>query len=347
MSKFVLPLAVVILLSACGGAAVVGPADGSGTDGSWNDGGDGSTDSTDGIDSDSSLPPGTASPTPSSRIVRYEPADDNGSGTATGYRYDSANDRFYVNNLAFDGANSAYRRGVKVGSLGRFAVYEGPDSFPDSATGASIPQFLHRAIYGVSDSGQVELAIVRTGSYVGYGFGGFVYQRNGRVTLPTTGQARFQGDYAALRDFEGRGGIEYAQGNMTMYVDFEDFDNGDGVRGYVTDRRVFDQNGNDITDSILQALSTQQGYDVATLPTLVFDVGPGSGTANGEMTGTLQSTLADPSSGAATQFEDGNYYAVLSGDEPDEVVGVIVVESADARGGFTTRETGGFILTRR
>lgn len=314
---------------------MVGPADG-GTDGGTGGGTDG------GIDSDSTLPPGTASPSPRSKIVRYEAKDDNGNGYATGFTYNRADDTFLVDNLAFDGANTPYTRGTAVGSLGRFAVYEGPQLYPDDATGVPIGQFTHRALYGVSDSGQVELAIVRTGSYVNYGFGGFIYQRNGRVTLPATGQAAYRGEYAALRDFEGRAGLEYARGDMTMAIDFEDFNNGNAVRGYVENRRVYDIDGNDITSEILTAM----GSGVTVLPTLTFDVGPGVMTANGEISGQAHS-FTTGAGGAISAFEEGNYYAIISGDNAEEVVGIIVATSDDPRGAFTTRETGGFLLTRR
>ena len=46
-------------------------------------------------------------------------------------------------------------------------------------------------------------------------------------------------------------------------------------------------------------------------------------------------------------FETGNYYAVMSGDQANEVVAVLVVTADDPRySNVTVRETGGFILTR-
>lgn len=303
------------------------------------------TDGTDtgGIDSGGALPPGTTNPSAATGITRYEAKDDSGNGFAKIFTYNSANDTFLVDNLAFDGANTPFTRGTAAGSLGRFAVYEGPTSYPDDVTGAPIGQFTHRAIYGVSDSGKVELAIVRTGAYVDYGFGGFVYQRNGGVALPTTGQALYSGQYAGLRDFQNRAAIEYVQGDMAMAIDFEDFNDGNAVRGSVTNRKVFDVNGNDITADIMSAMGSTE----TVLPTITFDVGPGVMTGNGEMTGDLGSYTTD-SSGAVTTFERGKYYAVVSGDNAEEVVGILVAETQgnDPRGSFTTRETGGFLLTR-
>ncbi len=85
------------------------------------------------------------------------------------------------------------------------------------------------------------------------------------------------------------------------------------------------------------------------LPTLLFNVGPGVMDANGEIRGFLDSSVVDYSGERPTSvvYEDGKYYAIVSGENADEVVGVIVVESEDARvDGVTVRETGGFILYR-
>ena len=338
MRKLVAPLVLMGCLAACSGAAVVKGGAGSGDD----------TDPTTPIDSDGTLPPGTESPTPARGIVRYEPKDDKGNGYATGFKYDRKNDTFSVDNLAFDGADTPYKRGKSVKSLGRFAVYEGPETYPDTVTDVPIRQFQHRALYAVSDSGKVELAIVRTGAYVNYGFGGFIYQRTDAVDLPTTGMATYSGEYAGLRDFQGRGGLEYVRGDMTMDIDFEDFNEGGGVRGFVTNRRVYDIDGKDITSEITKALGT--GTDV--LPTIALHVGPGTMTKNGEMTGQASSYVTDENDAIST-FEKGTYYAVLSGegtektgDGANEVVGIIVVEADDPRGAYKTRETGGFLLTR-
>lgn len=328
------PLLLALSLAACSGSSLNsgGEDGGGGTDG--------------GIDGDRTLPPGTTSPSRNSDIVRFEPVDaDSGSGYVTSVAYNAANDTFEVDNLGFDGDN-AYTRGTAVGSLGPFAVYEGAETYPDDITGTEIGQFLHRAIYGVSTSGKTKFAIVRTGSYVGYGFGGFIYERDGSVTLPTSGQAGYSGDYAALRDFTGKGGIEYSTGTMEVAIDFNDFNGGNAVQGAVFNRAIFDVNGNDITDQVIDALNEDNSSNLSQLPTLVFSVGPNVMDANGEMVGELHSTIINPN-GAAENFETGNYYAVVAGNNAQEIVGVIVVEAEDPRyEGVTVRETGGFLLER-
>lgn len=83
---------------------------------------------------------------------------------------------------------------------------------------------------------------------------------------------------------------------------------------------------------------------VNSLPTLVFSIGPGKLDVNGEAEGNLTSSITN-GQGGSELFEQGKYYAVISGPNADEVGGVIVVTStvADA----TLRETGGFILYRQ
>lgn len=338
MSRYVLPFAALFALAACDGPAVVERS-------LDEDGGDTSPLA-------SELPPGTTNPSANSGITRYEALDRaNGNGFAQSFRYDEANDRFYVDNLAFDGANSPYTRVSALGTFdpGPFRVYEGPATYADNATGAPIQQFLHRAILGTSPSGEVEFAIVRTGSYVNYGFGGFIYSRDGSVTLPlpASGQAHFEGDYRGLRDFQNRGGIEYASGDMYIDIDFEDFNEGDAVKGAVFNRRIYDVNGTDITGAVIAGLRTEYNNPaISAIPNVVFEVGPGHVDRNGEMAGNVISTVVN-GEGAAVPLESGKYYALLSGENVDEIVGVIVTQAEDARSpGVTVRETGGFILTR-
>ncbi len=303
--------------------------------------------------SDRILPPGTENPSRSSPIERREPTEADGGEVGDGYvaavAYDSNTDTFEVDGLAFDGGN-VYSRDNQVSSLGPFAVYEADSLYADDVTGTPIRQFGHRAIRGVSTSGNTEFAVVRTGAYIPYGYGGFVYQRNGSVRLPSSGQASYAGDYAAIRDFNGTGGLEYADGDMVVSIDFNDFNEGAAVAGQVFNRSIYDVNGNDITGSVLAALNADNDASLTALPTMVFSVGPGALDANGEIIGQLSSSFT-ATDGTPVSFESGNYYAVLSGDATsggeDEVVGVIVVEALDPRAeGVTVRETGGFILYR-
>lgn len=301
---------------------------------------------------------GTTGATASSPIKRTEAkvtasGGDYGNGFAEDFKYNAADDTFEVDGLGFDGGN-VYQRGSAVASLGPFKVYEGDSTFTDTQTGTVINQFAHRAIYGVSPNGRTSFAVVRTGAYVPYGFGGFVYQRAGGVTLPATGQAAYQGKYAALRDFDGVGGLEYATGDMQVAIDFNDFNDGAAVQGQVYNRAIYDINGTNITGDVIAALNADLDPEnaVTRLPTLVFAVGPGTLNAGdkaaGEVAGNLNSYIDNGS--ALETFETGKYYAVLTDGaslDAGEMVGIIVVEADDPRrDGVTVRETGGFILYR-
>lgn len=349
MRHVILATGLVALLAACDSSGE-NPFDTVTDDTTAVDPDSGTTDTTsepNGISSDGT-PPGTSSPTPSSAIVRYEPfSDDSGSGYATNFQYDADTDTFQVDNLPFDGdtnGRSDYVRDNQVSSLGGYAVYESTTPAIDAVDDSPIDQFLYKAIYGVSKTRNTEFAIVRTGAYTDYGFGGFVYQRNNGVTIPVTGQADYSGTYAGLRDFQGIGGLEYVQGAAYMAIDFEDFNDGDGVRLEINDRRVFDLAGKDITDDIIEAYNAQQDdtdKHISALPVLSAAIGPDVATVNGELIGTGSSVVN------GEDFETGNFYAIVSGDDASEIVGIVVAESADPRfDDVTVRETGGFVVYR-
>ena len=338
--------------------------------------GEGATDATDPTGGDTGaaiaregLPPGTTSPTASSDIFRSEPTEASGGklgdGFATGIQYiaddpDTAvvgDEVFIVDGLAFDGDNR-YVRGTTVSSLnsGTFNVYEAVQQFPDSLNDQPINQFTHRAIYGVSrnlnaaGNPRTQFAIVRTGAYIPYGFGGFIYQREGGVVLPPSGQAIYNGSSAGVRDFEGNGGLEYSTANVVLAIDFEDFNEatgtrGDGVRGTFRDRKVFDINGNDITSAVVTRINDKNTASLTSIPNARFRVGPGAMDDNGDILGEVFSNYVDDA-GVVQTYEEGKYYAVLSGDDADEVVGVIVLENANETDNVTVRDTSGFIVYR-
>ena len=303
------------------------------------------------ITSNRALPPGTASPQPDTTIFRKEPVSDEGNGFATGIAYNAENDTFSVDNLPFDGGeDTPYIRGQAVSSFGDYAVYEAVNQYPDSLNGSPIGQFRHRAIYGVSRSGNTEFAIVRTGDYVNYGFGGFVYERNGTVTLPTSGQASYRGQGAGLRDYGGRGGLEYTSSDVEIAVDFDDFNADTGryegaVNGILTNRRIYGLNGDEITNDVLARINVSQDASLTAIPTAVFTVSTNALDSNGEITGTLSSRLIN-NSGVFVQFESGTYYGILSGDEAEELVGIIVTETSLDPNATSVRDTTGFTIYR-
>ena len=314
------------------------------------DAADGSGDGT--IDSNRELPPGTASPQSNSSIFRKEARDgESGNGFAEGVRYDASTDTFTVENLPFDGADDApYVRSQPIGNFGTYAVYEAVDQYPDTITGAPINQFTHRAIYGVSNTGDTEFAIVRTGAYAGYGFGGFVYERNGTVTLPSTGQAVYNGEGAGLRDYIGRGGLDYISADVQVAIDFDDFNSDTGVfegavDGFVFNKRVYDIAGNEITNDVIARINENNSSSLTGIPTTVFSIGPNALDSNGEIIGEV-TTPFSTDSGTAVDYAPGQYYGILSGENASELVGIVVTESTVDTNAVTVRDTIGFTIYR-
>ena len=249
------------------------------------------------------------------------------------------------NNLAFDGEGGytpvLTASGARLG-IGPFNVFQNPATAVDGLTTTDIDQLQYRALYGISGDGSTEIAIIRTAAYIDYGFGGYIYQRNGSVVLPESGQALYTGtnNYGGLRDFKAQSGLEYVTGDMEVRIDFDDFNEGAGVIGVVSNRRIFDLDQQDITSDILAGF----GGSVTQLPTLRFLIEPGVVDANGEIAGKIESV--NPVDGE--KFEEGNYYAVLSGPNAQTVTGIIVVTGEDPRNSDVTfRETGGFFATRQ
>ena len=314
------------------------------------------------------IPPGTTSASPDSGLFRSEAkgSADSGDGFAQGVSYNSARDEFTVDNLAFDGDSPYTRVAADIngdGTVdpirdlnGRFAVYEAPVLANDPVTGDAIDQFTYRAVYGVSRNrtrdadGNItatpatEFAIVRTGSYIDYGFGGFIYQRNSSVTLPNSLQAQYRGRAGGLRDFDGSPTLQYTTANVVIDVDFDDFNDsenvrGDGVKGSITGRRVYNLAGQEVASD-----NTTAGP--LGLNDVNFVISPDVLDRNGEIVTDIFSLDDD-----GGRVEEGKFYAVMSGDDPNEIVGVYVLEGSpgdsDAAGELgTARDTSGFIIYR-
>lgn len=317
------------------------------------------------------LPPGTQDPANTQSISRYEKQDGQGGGYAESISYDSGADTFTVDNLAFDGLNT-YQRSGQAGSISPYAslngykVFEAEVTVPDFLTGNPVDQIVpYHAIYGestttVSVNGvpqpRTKFAIVRTGGYGDYGFGGFVYARNGGVTLPPaaqTGQAIFAGKYAGMRIYNGRSGLEFTQADMQVSIDFGDFNSNDAIDGRIYNRTIVGSDG-----SAVAVGNQAEDLGQLPLPDLRFVIQAGVDSLNdaGEIAGTLKSVRpANPgyTDGPTDPYESGYYYGVLAGDlnsgAGGELVGVIVIKSDDPRIGQTgvqAQETGGFILVR-
>ena len=239
---------------------------------------------------------------------------------------------------------------------GRFAVYEADAQYPDSLTQEPINQFTHRAIYGVSRESNADgtpntqFAIVRTGAYVDYGFGGFIYQRDNNVVLQEDGQALFRGQAAGIRDFSGKGDLQYSTSDVEIAIDFDDFNNdtgqrGDAIQGTSFNRRVFNTAGDDVTSGIVDQINAKNSASLSSIPEAIFKVGPGVLDANGDAVGELDSSFVD-NDGIVQSYEEGKYYAIVSGEDPNEIVGVVVLTNSAEIDNVEIRGTSGFIVYR-
>mgnify|MGYP005841594877 CR=1 FL=1 len=298
MARHWIAVAVVATLAACSGgsdsgrsALVAGPG-------------------TPPTDPDGDTP--SPSPSPSDSVSTIDE-----DGEARSISYDAATDTFIVDNLPFDG-DGKYDRDDVLASIGPFAVYENNNTTERRA---------YKAIRAEGPSGETRVAVVRSGDYEGTGFGGFLFARDGGVTLPSTGQATYTGDYAGLRVFDGVSGLEFTEADALIEIDFEDFNAGDAVEGVLTNRRILDQSGNLI----------------GTLPALVLATG--SISPDGQISGTGGSDIFDPGRGEVVDFESGEYVGVIA-DDAGEVVGIVEVTGTEISGAERDfLETGAFVAT--
>ncbi len=309
----------------------------------------------DGTDSEDPLNTGTVRPPINGNqldrgdILRVEAG-----GLLASVEYVASNDTLIVDGLGFDGANT-YSRGSPIAQLNSHQVYEADVVAFDELTGDAIEQVVpYRAIYGVSNNSlatgepRTSFTIVRTGWYADYGYGGFMYERNGSTVIPTTGQAQFKGDYAGLRVFDIISGLELTKGNVTIAVDLRDFNTNDAIKGTISNRFAYTPNGSALI------LGTYNDEGLLILPDIHFAIEGGSGgdiAISGEFAGQLGNSASN-SKGEISEYEKGNYYAVMSGDTTDvadggEIVGIFVIESEDPRyTNVVAQETGGFIAYR-
>jgi len=313
---------------------------------------------------DVELPPEVEQPptaTPGS-ILRYEELNSYGGGYAESVVYNSGDDTFEVDNIAFDGLNvynlSALAMGAgPVGEIGGYVLFDADVTVPDFLTGNPVSQIVpYHAIYGesavlVDGEPRSRFAIVRTGGYADYGFGGFIYERNGTVVLPPageSGQAGFSGRYAGMRVFSGMGGLEFTEGDMQIAIDFGDFNETHAVSGLIYNRVAYDESGTPIL------LGTDGSSGELPLPNLHFVIEANVDTlnSNGEIAGKVISTYIETDENEAVDpYEEGFYYGIISGDttggDGGELVGILVFESDDPRhDNVSVQETGGFILLR-
>lgn len=306
-------------------------------------------------------------------IVRAEATNTNGGGATSLFSYNGTDDLFVIDGLAFDGLNE-YARFEARPQLGNVAVYRGDVTVTDSLTGTPVSQIVpYFALYDTSDAiidndsedgaFRTSFAIVRTAGYDDYGFGTYAYQRAGGFLIPTEGQATFSGTYAGLRvndtfsattldNDPSFSGDVITSADINIDIDFDDFNGTPGIKGEISNRRAFNQNGEEleVNRDIRASAAPISAIHMPNLPFVIRDSGV-SISENGEIGGNVQNTIIDRD-GNIRVYESGTYQGILAGDMTDandggEIVGVLVFEAEDSRfEGVFTQETGGFIATR-
>ncbi len=153
-----------------------------------------------------------------------------------------------------------------------------------------------------------------------------------------------------MRDHDGRGGLEYTSSDVQIAIDFDDFNADTGryegaVDGFLFNRRIYDLSGNEITDNVLARINESESASLTAIPTAVFTISTNALDTNGEIVGSLTSRFGNDA-GEAVEYETGSYYGIISGDNADELVGIIVTETSTDPTADTIRETSGFAIYR-
>lgn len=240
--------------------------------------------------------------------------------------YDSETQELVINNIPFDGATAENGQAIytRTGALGASSF----DRYEDAAG-----TLAYYAVFRRSESGATQAGAFATSSYIDFGIGGASAQRNSaNVNLPNSGEYSFTGEYAAVRIYSDAAGVldrpEYVTGDVEIEMDFGDFDDVGAIVGVISNRQLYDYNGNIIgpMDDFVSLAMTEIDRDTGIVT---------AGGASGISTDT------------ATTMTSGQWTAILGGTEGTEIAGIVVLESADSSTSTElVRETGVFIAIR-
>lgn len=235
---------------------------------------------------------------------------------------DPSDDTLLINNLPFDNSDATGGGYTREGVLPNgYERYENPQ------TGAA-GERRYFAVFRRSTLAQV--AAVGTGDYVDAGFGGLTAQRfnNGGVPAPRPTSYTFTGDYAAVRVTTLSGGtddVEFITGDATLSADILDFDTTGAVEGLITNRVLYDSNGN-----LLGTLN-----DFLSLATAEIDF----------TSAAINASTAVARDGVG-QTGSGQWQGIFAGPNGEEIAGIVVIDGTTTTGepDDTVRETGTFIV---
>lgn len=247
---------------------------------------------------------------------------------------DPADDILRVNNIPFDNSDlsgGGYTRSAAT-LPNAFDIYESDSS--DDAERQYFAVF-QRATYS-------EVAAIGSGDFITFGFGGATAQQlNNSNGIPASRPEfyTFTGDYAAVRittNAGGRDDVGYITGDANLSVDIPDFDDVGAIDGVITNRELFDVDGNslgNLNDFI--SLGTAE---------IDFETGDiGSATAVGS-----EFVLnPDTNEQELDQGLTGDWQGVFAGPNGEEIAGFVVLEGTTTAAEVedSVRETGVFIVT--
>lgn len=284
-------------------------------------------------------------------------------GDVTGMTYDPDTGIVTFDGLPWDGDNT-YNRNDAVSDSSAFADASSFDVYTKTNGTTTYYAVFRRSSDGYSQGGGVN-----TDRYITYGFGGSAAQRvSGTGALPSSQTTyMFRGEYAAVRTITSEtdgSTIQYVSGTIKLDVDTEDFDDTGTVGGVIQDRHFFDTDGNELftTDTESGLDVRDQEYISLTTGAIDFDnwtVSSDAGSAvivanNSRPVPEEGADPADPS----RMLTSGNWEAIFTGPNGEEVAGAVFVEGQGAIGiseedgqtiiltHDTIREVGAFVARR-
>lgn len=229
--------------------------------------------------------------------------------------YDPATDQVIINNIPFDDPLNRYDRITTEAFTNSFDAYES-----NPAAGTNEIQYF--AVFRRTTNSRV--AAAGTDRYIDFGYAGAGAQRlSGLPTLPSTGIYSYNGEYAAVRTTldPGLGNrVEYVTGDVTMRVDFDDFDGTGAAGATVQNRTLYDTTGAPLGP--LAGFISLQDTDIDFVNRILVEA---------------DATEFD---GTGTEVATGNWNGVFAGPNGAEIAGIVFVK------GTTTQEVGGLIVNR-
>lgn len=236
------------------------------------------------------------------------------SGEVNRFTYNSATDVVTINNLPFD-LGGTYSRNAALDQ----------DGFRAYVNDAGDETYV--ALFSADLANNVAAGVVGTDGYLEFGYGGTMYTSTG-ASLPSAGEATFEGQYAGIRVYEGdTTQLGFSRGTARLRMDFDDFDVVGAIDVLITDRTAYDNSNTLIGDLPYLSGQTTQHDGIRIKSTNVTEVYPDSSTGG---TGTLEGIFG------------GTVGAGLGG----QIAGVVVITSPDQASGLNVMERGAFIANQ-